>query len=224
MAFIPSDPTREALLDAAIPHVAFDGWSPATFEAAVADAGLSPELAAAVAPRGASDLAAAYHKRGDLAIDPAKLEGLRYSEKVTALVRMRIEAVDKEIVRRGMALYALPHQAPEGARLLWETADAIWNTLGDTSRDSNWYSKRAILSGVFGSTVLFWLGDQSEGDEATWEFLDRRIGNVMQFEKTKAQVRDNKLLSGLLALPNALLSQIKAPAGVDRDDLPGRGY
>ena len=84
----------------------------------------------------------------------------------------------------------------------------------------NWYTKRATLSAVYGSTVLYWLGDETPGHSATWEFLDRRIDNVMQIEKAKAQVRDNPVLSKLMAGPNALLSQIRAPR--QRDDLPGQ--
>jgi len=216
------DPVREQLLDAALAHVPFDGWTDVTFRAAMADADVSSDLARIACPRGATDLAAAYHLRGDEAIDVAALpEGLRYSQKVAGLVRLRLEAVDREIVRKGMALFSLPHLAPEGSRLVWGTADAIWNALGDTSRDYNWYTKRAMLAGVFGSTCMFWLGDQSEGGEATWAFLDRRVANVMSIEKTKAKVRENKGLAPLLAVPSAILGRIKAPAGVDRTDVPG---
>jgi hypothetical protein len=78
-------------------------------------------------------------------------------------VKLRLDLVEphKEAVRRGATLFALPIHAADGARALWETADAIWTALGDTSDDLNWYSKRAILSGVYSSTVLYWLGDQS---------------------------------------------------------------
>lgn len=222
MARYTKDPVCEALLSAALNHVVFDGWTEVTFLAAVADAGIAPDLARIACPRGATDLAVAYHRRGDEAIDLAALpEGLRYSEKVAGLVRQRLEAVDKEIVRKGMALFSLPHLAPEGTRLVWETADAIWTALGDTSRDVNWYTKRAMLAGVFGSTALYWLGDTSDDNADTWEFLDRRIANVMQFEKTKAKVRESKALSALFAVPNAVLSRVKAPAGVDRTDVPG---
>ena len=68
--------------------------------------------------------------------------------------------------------------------------------------------------------MLFWLGDHSPGDQATWEFLDRRIEDVMQIEKWKAQVRGNDFLQKVLAGPNWLLGRIKAP--VRRDDVPGR--
>lgn len=216
---------KETLLDAALNHVAFDGWTPETFAAAVADTEVDMAVARAVCPRGAVDLAVAYHLRGDrLMAERAKAEDLstlRYSEKVAALVRFRIEAADdKEAVRRGTTLFALPQYAGDGTRLIWNTCDAIWTLLGDTSDDVNWYTKRATLSGVYGATVLFWLGDDSLDNQATWDFLDRRIDDVMRFEKFKASVRNNKPLSALLAGPMAVLSRIKAPVGA-RDDLPG---
>ena len=125
-------------------------------------------------------------------------------------------------MRRGTPLFALPHHAAYGAKLIWGTADAIWTELGDTSEDVNWYTKRGILSGVYSSVVLFWLGDDSTNNQATWDFLDRRIDNVMQIEKVKAQVNNNPVLSKLMQGPNWLLSQIKAPQSHDADDLPGR--
>ncbi|MEO1612321.1 MAG: COQ9 family protein [Pseudomonadota bacterium] len=225
------DEVRAKLVAAALPHVAFDGWTRATVKAATGDAGVTEDLAALAAPRGGVDLAAAFHRHGDremtAAAEALDLEALRYSERVARLVRLRIEVVgeDREAVRRGATLFSLPIHAAEGARLIWGTADAIWTALGDTSRDYNWYTKRAILSGVYSSTVLYWLGDQSPGSESTWAFLDRRIDNVMQFEKTKAKLKDNKLASALFAGPKAVLSQIKAPASAPGDvpvGFPGR--
>ena len=147
----------------------------------------------------------------------------RFRDKIAAGVRFRIEAVsDKELVRRGTTLFALPTHTADGAKAIWGTADKIWNTLGDTSDDVNWYTKRATLSGVYSATLLYWLGDDSVGNQATWEFLDRRIEDVMRIEKVKAQVRDNKALSVLMTGPNWLLGQIRAPAKGQDADLPGR--
>ena len=221
----PYETTRDALLDAALMHVAFDGWSETTFRAAAADAGVDMAMARAVCLRGAVDLALAYHARGDAAmVARLKSDELpeRFSDKIAAGVRFRIEAVtDKEAVRRGTTLFALPMHAADGARAVWGTADKIWDTLGDTSDDVNWYTKRATLSGVYSATVLYWLGDDSTDNQATWAFLDRRIDDVMQIEKVKAQVRDSKTLSALLAGPNWVLSQIKAPPRMPSADLPG---
>lgn len=217
---------KTALLEAAKPHVPFDGWTEATFRAAQAEAGISPGLAKAACPRGAVDLAVAFHEAGDWALEKRlfdeDLSALRYSEKVAAAVRFRIEAIeDKELARRGATLFALPQHAGEGARLIWGTADRIWIALGDTSQDVNWYSKRAILSGVYGATLLYWLGDETPAAEATWAFLDRRIEGVMQFEKLKARVRDTPLTSRLMDGPLSFLSRIQAP-GTRPSDMPGR--
>ena len=146
--------------------------------------------------------------------------GLRYSEKVARAVRLRLEAAsDKEAVRRGTTFFALPQHAADGARAIWGTADAIWQALGDTSTDLNWYTKRATLSAVYASTVLFWLGDDSLGHQATWDFLDRRIENVMQIEKLKSQVRDNPLAKAFANGPGRWFDKIKAPTMPT--DLPG---
>ncbi|MCK4712385.1 MAG: COQ9 family protein, partial [Marinosulfonomonas sp.] len=56
-------PPKDALLDAILPHVPFDGWNGASFQVAVADAKIDPVVAHAVCPRGAVDLAVAFHKR-----------------------------------------------------------------------------------------------------------------------------------------------------------------
>lgn len=218
-----SDPA-ELLLDAALPHVAFDGWSEETFRAAVQDSQVNPTVAWALFPRGAVDLAVAYHRKGDAEMTRRLAEtdmtGLRFRDKVALAVKLRVQAAeDREVVRRGTVLFALPMYAADGAKLIWGTADAIWTALGDSSQDFNWYTKRMTLSAVYSSVILYWLGDDSDGAEATWAFLDRRIENVMQFEKMKAGMRDNKLLGGLMAGPARLLERVRAPQG--RDDLPG---
>ena len=220
------DQVTEQVLDAALMHVPFDGWSEKTFKAAVADAGVDISTAAAAFPRGAIDLALAFHHRGDRAMEARlaseDVSAMRYRDRVAAAVRFRLEAIeDKEAVRRGTTLFSLPMHAADGARAVWGTADRIWTALGDTSDDFNWYSKRAILSGVYGSTVLFWLGDESPDHAETWAFLDRRIDDVMQFEKLKASVNSNPVLGRLMAGPNWFLSQIKAPGRAPTADMPG---
>ena len=215
---------RDQLLDAALLHVVFDGWSETSFKAAVDDSGMDPALAMALFPRGALDLAIAYHKRGDenmkARLATTDLSQMRFRDRIALAVRYRLEsAEDKEAVRRGATLFALLPYVAEGAKLVWGTADAIWTTLGDTSEDANWYSKRATLSGVHSATVLFWLGDDSADHHASWEFLDRRIDNVMQFETLKASAQKNPLLKPFLAGPNFLASLVRKPTSVN--NLPG---
>lgn len=215
---------RDAILDAALLHVPFDGWSEAALRAAVADSGVAEGLARALYPRGAVDLALEYHRRGDRMMTDrlatAELSALRYSERVAHAVRTRLEmAEDKELVRRGTTLFALPVHAADGARAIWGTADAIWRALGDRSTDVNWYTKRATLSAVYSATVLYWLGDDSPGHARTWEFLDRRIADVMTIEKWKAAARENPLAKAAMGPFSKVLERITAPR--TPDDLPG---
>lgn len=213
----------DRLLDAALTHVPFDGWCDGVLTAAAEDAGLDIALARAIYPRGGLDLALAYHRRGDAqmlaAMGAADLAAMRYRDRVIFAIRARLEAADRESVRRAATLMALPQNAPEAARAMWNTADAIWNALGDTSEDGNWYSKRAILSAVYSSTVLYWLGDDSAENADTWAFLDRRIENVMQFEKTKAQVKASPVLRGVFAGPLKIFETLRKPTG--SGPLPG---
>lgn len=210
------------VLESALPHVPFDGWSDAALAAAAVDSGMAGAQVRALFPRGGVDLAAAYHRRGDrlmlARLAAADLAALRMRDRIAEAVMARLEVVDKELVRRGSALFALPQNAGEGARLVWGTADAIWRALGDTSEDVNWYSKRATLSAVYTATVIYWLNDHSEDARDTREFLARRIDNVMGIEKAKAAFRANPLGRALLDGPLSALSKIRAPRA---NNLPG---
>ena len=208
--------TQEKVLKSALPHVVFDGWSAETLAAAVVDSGVDAGLAALAFPRGAVDLALAFHYDGDRKLADAMAtvdtSGMRYSEKIANGIRLRLELVEghREEVRRGSALFALPTHAGDGAKAIWNTADTIWNALGDTSRDVNWYTKRATLSAVYSAAVLFWLGDESGGED-TDAFINRRIENVMQFEKFKATMRGNSLVKAFMAGPGKILDKVTAP-------------
>jgi ubiquinone biosynthesis protein COQ9 len=195
MADAPSARFRTAILDVFSAHAARLGWSDAAFAAAANDAGLTVGEAALACPRGAVDLFDAFADRADqamlAALDDLDLASMRYTQRVKAAVQVRLEAQApyKEAARAMTRALARPTRAPEAARLLWRTADHIWRALGDTSTDENFYSKRAILSGVLASTYARWFNDDSADSEPTWEFLDARLANVMQFEKFKARLK-----------------------------------
>jgi len=222
-----TDTIRTQLLDAILPHVPFEGWSDASFRAASADLKIENAVAETACPRGAMDLAIAYHRRGDAAMVAAMtatdMGEMRFRDKVATALKLRVEALeDREAVRRASVLFALPQNSADGAKMIWETADKVWTTLGDTSTDVNWYTKRATLSGVWASTVLYWLGDDSSGAANTMDFIDRRIDNVMQIEKAKASLKKNPITKPFMSLKDAILSNVKAPDGTRFDNLPGR--
>jgi ubiquinone biosynthesis protein COQ9 len=219
--------TRAAVIAAALPHVAFDGWTDRTLAAAVIEAGVDPGLSRLAFPRGGIDLALAFHdaKDAELAADlaSADLLGLRFRDRVAYAVMRRLEilAADREAVRRAASLFALPTHAADGARAIWRTADTIWTALGDESHDFSWYSKRATLSAVYSSALLYWLGDESPGASATREFVARRIDNVMQVEGVKAKLRANPIAAAMMRGPQAILDRVRAPGDSARSEMPG---
>ena len=222
----PIDPKILKLMKAALPNVAFDGWSNSTFVAACTEADFSERKARLFCPRGAIDLAVAFHKWGDDQLETTfkkkKISQLKVRERIRKAVELRIKlASDKEAVRRGVVLFSLPIHAFEGSRLIWETSDLIWELVGDNSEDYNWYSKRTILSAVYASTVLYWLGDNSEGNKETWHFLDRRIEDVMKFETAKVQLKTNKFTKEFNGLAEKFLKTIKRPSKNIDPNLPG---
>lgn len=141
----------------------------------------------------------------------ADLASLKIRERITLAVKSRIEFLQhhREASLRAASVLALPNHSVLVAHMLSNTVDLAWRGIGDLSTDFNFYTKRATLSLVISSTMLYWMTDDSEDLEPTWEFLDRRIANVMQFEKTKAKVK-----KAAASLPSAteLVSKVRYAA------------
>ncbi len=206
---------REALLDVAIENAAFDGFTPRAIDEAARSLKIAPDLAALAFPGGPKDLLRAWSEKLDdevrAELEAADLKDLKIRARVARGVRLRLEkmAARKISARRAAAFLALPQNAPMGAELSFRTADAIWRGIGDTSSDFNYYTKRLLLAGVVTSTMLYWFSDESEDGQPTWDFLDRRIENVMSIEKAKAG------LQGVVSkLPNpfSLLGSLRYPS------------
>lgn len=116
----------------------------------------------------------------------------RVRDKVALGVRLRLEALApyKEGVREEVRELAKPWHVPLAAQLVFKACDVIWNAAGDASTDYNYYTKRGLLAGVLTTTTLRWLADNSEDHAETWEFLDRRIENVMQIGKLTGRLKE----------------------------------
>jgi len=193
----PDSGLRDRLADEIAAEAVFSGFSNAAIAAAAGRLKLPRGEAERLFPGGPLAVLEFVSDRADARtvadMEKAGSAGtLKVRDRIRNGVRLRIETHGdaKEAVRRGLAQLALPLNAPLGLKLLYRTVDAIWYAAGDSAADFSFYTKRATLAGVFSSTLLFWLNDRSPGDEATWAFLDRRIDDVMRFEKFKARVKD----------------------------------
>jgi ubiquinone biosynthesis protein COQ9 len=192
---------RDRLLEAALTHVPFDGWSQRSLRAGAADLGMDMGLARRLFPRGGDDLLIHLEDWADRQmlgrIDRSELLGLRTRARIATLVRARLEVLSphREALRRAIAARWLPGNAIAASMSLWRTVDLIWETAGDRPADASFYTKRALLAAVWTSTFLFWLEDRSEALTATSAFLERRLDNVMAFGKMRTRLE--QALAGL---------------------------
>jgi len=176
-------------------NAVFDGWTKQAIDTAAEQLGIDAVQARLAMPKGQAALIDLYIQEVDRTLEayftPKRMQGMKIREKIRALIWHRLETMGpaREAVRRALAILAMPQNVPLALRISWRTADLMWRLAGDTSTDFNHYTKRVSLGAVYGSTLLAWLDDDSEGWADTAAFLDRRIDNVMQFEKFKAEWR-----------------------------------
>jgi ubiquinone biosynthesis protein COQ9 len=197
----PLQRVRERIALAVGENAVFDGWTVKAVDSAAAQAGLEQAQARLAFPKALPAMIDAYIQAVDREmmrrLSPQKLAKMKIREKIRSLVWARLEIMGpaREAVRTALAILAMPQNVPLGMRIGWRSADLMWRAAGDTSTDYNHYTKRLTLGAVYGSTLLAWLDDDSEGWSETAAFLDRRIDNVMQFEKWKAQWRGQEHFS-----------------------------
>jgi ubiquinone biosynthesis protein COQ9 len=191
----PLEQLRRRLALAVGENAVFDGWTRAAVDSAAGQLGIDPVQARLAMPKTQAGLIDLYLQEVDRGLaawfTPERLEPLKIREKIRSLVWRRLEIMGpaREAVRRALAILAMPQNVPLALKASWRTADLMWRIAGDTSTDFNHYTKRMTLGAVYASTLLAWLDDQSEGWSDTAAFLDRRIEDVMKFEKWKAQWR-----------------------------------
>ena len=195
------DEVRVALADGIASNAAFDGWGDEARDMAADAAGIDRDIARLAFKDGPVAMIDAWFGAIDAAMVAAvpreQAAAMKIRQRITALVEARLEALspNREALRRALTILAMPQNAASGARLGWRTVDTIWAQAGDTATDYNHYTKRMTLGAVYGSTLIAWIDDGSEAWIETADFLDRRIDNVMQFEKWKAQWRGSEHLS-----------------------------
>lgn len=181
------------ILKAALKLAPFDGWTTKMLEDASVKAGFEPAYSKIAFPDGISELVDFFLRD----LDEKMLESynshepdkLKIRQRITLAIKCRLEAAKnhKQAIRKVLSFYAMPFNACHSAPSLWKTVDKIWYAAGDESTDFNHYTKRATLAAVYSSTLLYWLNDKSPDNQNTWEFLDRRIENIMQFNRLKSK-------------------------------------
>lgn len=193
---------RDGLIRAALPHVPFDGWTWETLEKAAVETGHGKDMAAALFPGGIRDALSAFADLADRAmlekLKSTPITDMRIRDRIHSAVMARFEFLQqhREAERLALGYWSLPHHAPSAAKIVWRTADRIWDWAGDTAQDYNRYTKRGLLSGVLTASAMAWLSDDSADMHITEKFLSRRIENVMQLGRILGKIKGQRKRAG----------------------------
>ncbi|MCA3270811.1 MAG: COQ9 family protein [Roseomonas sp.] len=191
----PDRDARDGALDAILPLVPLYGWQAKAIAEGLRDAGMAPEDAEWMFPRGAISAIEAWIELADRRMEAAglaaDLAGLRTHERVRFLIKARLEAAEphRDVLRAALSILALPWNAPIAARSLARSVSAIWYAAGDKSADFSWYTRRATLAAIYSATLAFWLSGRGQGLDAALEFLDRRLADHACFQKGLARFK-----------------------------------
>nr|XP_033796565.1 ubiquinone biosynthesis protein COQ9, mitochondrial isoform X2 [Geotrypetes seraphini] len=206
------DQLQQRILTASLEFVPEYGWT----SEAIAEGAKSLDLSAAATGmfgNDGSDLV--FHfvsqcntRLNELLEEEHKLVQLGQTEKkktdqflrdaIEARLRMLIPYIEKW--PQAMSTMLFPQNIPTALNLLTSMVDDMWHYAGDQSTDINWYTRRAMLAGIYNTTELVMVQDASPDYKDTWHFLENRIDNAMKVGHAAKQVKStgDALVQGLM--------------------------
>jgi len=188
--------SRDALLEASLAHVLFDGWSRTALVAGGRSIGLDDDAVDRIFPGGGIEARLWLDDWADRRmierLRSRDLSAMPLPQRVAAGLKARLAALGphREAVRRALAARLSPVGAVQAAQAVYRTVDAIWWEVGDQSTDFSFYTKRGILAAIHSAAVLYWLGDTSEGDAETEAFIDRRMADIGRLPALRRRVEE----------------------------------
>uniref|UniRef100_A0A8D0H4U6 Ubiquinone biosynthesis protein n=1 Tax=Sphenodon punctatus TaxID=8508 RepID=A0A8D0H4U6_SPHPU len=192
---------QHRILTAALEFVPAYGWTADAIAEGAKSLGLSV-AAAGLFHNDGSELILHFvsqcnSKLSELLEEQNKLVQLGQAEKkktdqflrdaLEARLRMLVPYIEKW--PQALSILLLPHNIPPSLNLLTNMVDDMWHYAGDQSTDINWYTRRAVLAGIYSTTELVMMQDTSPDFEETWRFLENRLADAMNMGQTAKQVR-----------------------------------
>ncbi|XP_075694348.1 ubiquinone biosynthesis protein COQ9, mitochondrial isoform X2 [Rhinoderma darwinii] len=203
---------QHRILSAALPFVPEYGWSSEAIAAGARSLDLSA-AAAGMVENGGSELVLHFVSQcnrnlTELLEQEQKLVQVGSSEKkpTAQFLRDAVEARLRMLVPyigqwpQAMGILLLPPNLPSSLNLLSELVDDIWHHGHDRSTDVGWYTRRAVLAGIYNTTELVMMQDQSPDFEDTWNFLHNRISEATTLgdSVTQATATGEAVIHGLM--------------------------
>ena len=189
---------KEIFLYSLLDKVSKNGWSDDILSLCSGDSVLSSDEVRVFFPHGRIDLLKFWFSLSDSLmlkdLKDIEIESLKIRERIKIIIKKRLQrwVLYRSAIKKTIPLLLQPSYNQYIIFSLGVTLDLMWRVAGDKSVDFNYYTKRGLLFGVYSSTLIFWLDDSSEDFIETWNFLDRRIEEVLGIPKFKKNI-DNTL-------------------------------
>ncbi|XP_020258468.1 ubiquinone biosynthesis protein COQ9-B, mitochondrial [Asparagus officinalis] len=178
------------VLRAALTHVARLGWSESAMISGARDVGVSPSIIGSF-PRKEAALVEFFmddclQRLIDRIDSGQELQDLVLTDRLSKLIRIRLEMQAPYISKwpQALSIQAQPMNLPTSFRQRAELVDEISHAAGDHSSEIDWYVKRTVLGGIYSTAEVYMLTDHSTEFCDTWTFLERRIKDAFDLQKT----------------------------------------
>ncbi|CAI9286166.1 unnamed protein product [Lactuca saligna] len=184
------------VLAASLLHVARLGWTEAAMIAGARDVGVSPSIVGAF-PQKEGALVEYFMdeclKKLIDAIDSGELQlqDLVPSERIAKLVRYRLELQAPYISKwpQALSIQAQPSNFATSFKQRAMLVDEFWHAVSDEGNGVDWYLKRTVLGGIYSTTEIYMLTDNSPDFNDTWVFLNERVRDAFDLKKTFQEVK-----------------------------------
>ena len=187
------DRQRKKILKQALVDINTYGFNKNMLIQAAENCNLSKGSLGRLFPEGIYELKEYFFNETDIEmlkkINRIKSKNIRIRDKIYngVIIRLEIFQKNKDAIKH---IFVSESSNPiKSIKNLWNTADLIWKSAGDTSTDYNHYTKRLLLSWVYLSTLLCWFNDAKKDIKETKLFLNRRIDEVLQFGQKSASIK-----------------------------------
>ncbi|KAF8388707.1 hypothetical protein HHK36_025387 [Tetracentron sinense] len=183
------------VLQAALRHVVSLGWTEAAMIKGAKEVGVSPSIIGAFPRKEAALVEFFMDDCLQRLIDKIdlgdELRNLMPSQRLSKLVKIRLEMQVPYISKwaQALSIQSQPMNVPISFKQRAMLVDEIWHAAGDQASDIDWYVKRTILGGIYSASEVYMLTDNSPDFHDTWTFLERRVKDVFDLEKTVLEAK-----------------------------------
>jgi ubiquinone biosynthesis protein COQ9 len=184
---------RKKILKQALVDINTYGFNKNMLIKATENCNLSEGTVGRLFPEGIYELKEYFFNETDIEmlkkINRIKSKIIRIRDKIYngVIIRLEIFQKNKDAIKQ---IFVSESSNPiKSIKNLWNAADLIWKSAGDTSTDYNHYTKRLLLSWVYLSTLICWFNDTKKDIKETKLFLNRRIDEVLQFGQKSSSIK-----------------------------------